>query len=130
MIRGKKNYMPACQLQMGFGLMFKLDDDSVERHIEERKVGVAALTEEDISVPMSVDAQDDDVSLDGSDGNDEERKSDDEAENFPDVQVRKKCFSSEFLSDLESLMLFDFSCARCSYTSCSRLRFFSHGPQS
>ena len=38
MIRGKKNFLPPSYLVYGFGLLFKLDDDSIERHKGERKV--------------------------------------------------------------------------------------------
>lgn len=38
MIRGKKNYLPPSHLIVGFGFLFKLDEDSIERHLEERKV--------------------------------------------------------------------------------------------
>ncbi|MFH4974566.1 hypothetical protein AB6A40_001275 [Gnathostoma spinigerum] len=51
MIRGKKNYLPASQLQMGFGIMFKLDDDSVERHRNERRIlHRNEETDEDINI--------------------------------------------------------------------------------
>merc|ERR1719354_228961 len=38
MIRGKKNYMPPSHLIMGFGFLFKLEDSSIERHKDERKI--------------------------------------------------------------------------------------------
>lgn len=38
MIRGKKNYLPPCQLVMGLGFMFRLEESSIERHKDERKV--------------------------------------------------------------------------------------------
>ena len=41
MIRGKKNFLPPSQLAMGFGFLFKLEDDSIERHFEERKVRIS-----------------------------------------------------------------------------------------
>uniref|UniRef100_A0A2R5LNK1 Putative rna-binding protein n=1 Tax=Ornithodoros turicata TaxID=34597 RepID=A0A2R5LNK1_9ACAR len=37
MIRGKKNYLPPSYLIMGFGFMYKLDEDSIERHRGERQ---------------------------------------------------------------------------------------------
>lgn len=83
MVRGKKNYLPACQLQMGFGLMFKLDDDSVERHREDRKVGIySAEGDEQLA---STDDLKDDESLVGSDDNEGDGAS--SADEFPDVQV-------------------------------------------
>ncbi|OXU30326.1 hypothetical protein TSAR_014923 [Trichomalopsis sarcophagae] len=38
MIRGKKNYLPPCQLIMGLGFLFRLEDSSIERHKDERRV--------------------------------------------------------------------------------------------
>lgn len=40
MIRGKKNYLPPCQLVMGLGFLFRLEDSSIERHKDERRVRV------------------------------------------------------------------------------------------
>ena len=37
MIYGKKNFLPPMPLEMGFGVMFRLDDGSVARHAGERK---------------------------------------------------------------------------------------------
>ena len=37
MIYGKKNFLPPMPLEMGFGVMFRLDDGSVTRHAGERK---------------------------------------------------------------------------------------------
>ncbi|KAF8767801.1 Nuclear export mediator factor Nemf like protein [Argiope bruennichi] len=36
MIRGKKNYLPPAYLIMGFGFIFKLDEESVKNHLNER----------------------------------------------------------------------------------------------
>lgn len=36
MIRGKKNYLPPANLIMGFGFMFKLDEESMQNHVNER----------------------------------------------------------------------------------------------
>jgi NFACT protein RNA binding domain len=35
-VRGRKNYLPPSQLVMGFGVVFRLGDDSLERHAGER----------------------------------------------------------------------------------------------
>lgn len=40
MIRGKKNYLPPCQLIMGLSFLFRLEDSSIERHKDERKIRV------------------------------------------------------------------------------------------
>lgn len=36
MIRGKKNYLPPASLIMGFGFMFKLDEESIQNHLNDR----------------------------------------------------------------------------------------------
>ena len=38
MIRGKKNYLPPSHLILGFGILFKLGDDCLENHKNERRV--------------------------------------------------------------------------------------------
>lgn len=38
MIRGKKNYLTQSQLIMGLGIMFRLEESSIERHKNERRV--------------------------------------------------------------------------------------------
>ncbi|EDQ92617.1 uncharacterized protein MONBRDRAFT_628, partial [Monosiga brevicollis MX1] len=37
MIRGKKNYLPKVELVMGFAILFKVDEGSVARHVNERR---------------------------------------------------------------------------------------------
>jgi hypothetical protein len=37
MIYGRKNFLPPTNLEMGFGIMFRLDDSSVTRHLHDRK---------------------------------------------------------------------------------------------
>lgn len=37
MIYGRKNFLPPTSLEMGFGILFRLDDSSVTRHAGERK---------------------------------------------------------------------------------------------
>lgn len=38
MIRGKKNFLPPCHLVLGLSFLFKLEESSVERHKEDRRV--------------------------------------------------------------------------------------------
>jgi len=48
MIRGKKNFLPASQLEMGLGVMFRLGDEaSVARHVNERRDFTLMVLEED-----------------------------------------------------------------------------------
>lgn len=46
MIRGKKNFIPQTALVFGLGILYKLDDNSVFRHKDERKI---KTTEEEIN---------------------------------------------------------------------------------
>ncbi|CAI4226947.1 unnamed protein product [Auanema sp. JU1783] len=81
MIRGKKNFMPASQLVMGFGILFKIDEDGIARHQGERRVSEMPKEEEE--------EEENDVELDGSEQEDEEgeAKKDENEDEFPDVQV-------------------------------------------
>ncbi|KAL1916732.1 uncharacterized protein VTP21DRAFT_5436 [Calcarisporiella thermophila] len=47
MIRGKKNFLPPVQLVYGFGLLFRVDESCIARHIGERRT-LAALGDEEI----------------------------------------------------------------------------------
>ncbi|CAH8454001.1 unnamed protein product [Heterobilharzia americana] len=38
MIRGRKNYLPPCPFDFGFGIMFKLHEDSIAKHNGERRI--------------------------------------------------------------------------------------------
>uniref|UniRef100_A0A672PVD0 Nuclear export mediator factor n=1 Tax=Sinocyclocheilus grahami TaxID=75366 RepID=A0A672PVD0_SINGR len=53
MIRGKKNFLPPSYLIMGFGFLFKVDDQSVFRHRGERKM--KTLDEEEDMTSSSAD---------------------------------------------------------------------------
>lgn len=37
MIRGKKNFLPPVHLVYGFGLLFRLDEQSIPNHLHERR---------------------------------------------------------------------------------------------
>jgi len=41
MIRGKKNFLPPVQLAYGFGVMFRLDEQSYANHLHERRPMIA-----------------------------------------------------------------------------------------
>eukprot|EP00731_Ephydatia_muelleri_P028292 Em0019g1165a len=38
MIRGKKNMLPPCQLMLGFGFIFRVDESCIANHLNERRV--------------------------------------------------------------------------------------------
>ncbi|KAJ3042636.1 hypothetical protein HDV00_006915 [Rhizophlyctis rosea] len=65
MIRGKKNWLPPVQLIYGFGILFKVDEESVARHYWERRPwarGEAGQVEES---QESVAEVEEDVEVDG-----------------------------------------------------------------
>uniref|UniRef100_A0A914EJD4 Nuclear export mediator factor NEMF n=1 Tax=Acrobeloides nanus TaxID=290746 RepID=A0A914EJD4_9BILA len=98
MIRGTKNYLPISQLVLGFGLMFKIDEESVQRH---RSMNSAASTvfsenlETESTVPESGnDLADNEEELEieadeenGEKEEDTEGESDGDKEEFPDIQL-------------------------------------------
>ncbi|CAK9822472.1 Ribosome quality control complex subunit NEMF homolog [Anthophora retusa] len=67
MIRGKKNYLPPCQLVMGLGFLFRLEESSIERHKDERRVRVVddesehtdSVIEEDREIELIEDSEED-----------------------------------------------------------------------
>ena len=44
MIYGKKNFINPYKLEMGFGLLFKVDQESAKKHIGERRVKVEGVS--------------------------------------------------------------------------------------
>ncbi|XP_033115879.1 nuclear export mediator factor NEMF-like isoform X2 [Anneissia japonica] len=116
MIRGKKNYLPPTHLMMGFGFMFKIDESSVFRHKDERKIrcgedeeSIATESvgdEEELKAPSIDDDgdEDDDEDEDASKSNKEEGQEGEktiEEEEKLEVKEEAKKESSE--SDEESL---------------------------
>ncbi|XP_054262763.1 ribosome quality control complex subunit NEMF homolog [Macrosteles quadrilineatus] len=98
MIRGKKNYLPPCHLIMGFAFMFKLEESSIERHKDERRVRTVeddnileetVNNSEDVEVELSDDEPGEkDGSLLEDVKEEEEDNDDDEEPHFPDTQIR------------------------------------------
>ncbi|EFN86238.1 nuclear export mediator factor NEMF homolog isoform X1 [Harpegnathos saltator] len=68
MIRGKKNYLPPSQLIMGLGIMFRLEENSIERHKDERKVKAVGEESENVD---SVIEDDKEIELEGDSDEDE-----------------------------------------------------------
>lgn len=62
MIRGKKNYLTQSQLIMGLGIMFRLEDSSIERHKDERKV---KAVDEESEKADSIVEEDKEIELEG-----------------------------------------------------------------
>ncbi|XP_051159476.1 ribosome quality control complex subunit NEMF homolog [Leptopilina boulardi] len=108
MIRGKKNYLPPCQLVMGLGFMFRLEESSIERHKDERKVKsiddeneeTFVETEKEIEIEEGDDEEDNceqeklDAIQEVNEGEqcreekNEEESSDDENSLFPDTKIK------------------------------------------
>eukprot|EP00095_Tigriopus_kingsejongensis_P007506 maker-scaffold103_size370364-snap-gene-0.17 protein:Tk07506 transcript:maker-scaffold103_size370364-snap-gene-0.17-mRNA-1 annotation:"serologically defined colon cancer antigen 1-like protein" len=76
MIRGKKNFLPPAHLVLGFGFMFKLEESSVGRHKDERKIRVqddllsVTTTEDTESLAESV--QDLEIAIEDENGSSED----------------------------------------------------------
>ncbi|KAI9098744.1 hypothetical protein DFS34DRAFT_649448 [Phlyctochytrium arcticum] len=66
MIRGKKNWLPPVQLVYGYGIMFRVDDESVGRHYWERRPwgrGVDSVIENGVAGPSRSDPAEANVEL-------------------------------------------------------------------
>lgn len=83
MIRGKKNYLPLSLLVLGFGALFKLDDESVEKHKKERRMRTTSETVSEMS-------NDTDLEIHISDDSDDEE----ETIKFPDTKPKLMTTSS------------------------------------
>jgi hypothetical protein len=87
MIRGKKNYINPARLELGCTLMFKLDDDSIVNHLNERKnrttIGSELQMErakvEEIELDEAVQDQ-------AEEQNDSEGKDDEEDDNIEEIE--------------------------------------------
>lgn len=82
MIRGKKNFLPPCQLIMGFGVLFKLDDDCIAKHIEARRTAQMNRENSNVTIENEEVSAVPDVAIELDD-------SSDEGEGQPDEKVRK-----------------------------------------
>ncbi|OQR70237.1 nuclear export mediator factor NEMF-like [Tropilaelaps mercedesae] len=88
MVRGKKNYLPPLYLTMGFGFMFRLDEDSIARHADDRKVRLV----DDPALSVNESSGGDDLSDIASQDQNEVAVSSSDDEDpetaFPDTQVQ------------------------------------------
>uniref|UniRef100_A0A914YQ34 Uncharacterized protein n=1 Tax=Panagrolaimus superbus TaxID=310955 RepID=A0A914YQ34_9BILA len=81
MIRGKKNYIPASQLQLGFGLLFRLDEESAANH--------KALEQDAASVMSRLSLAEEENVQEAEEGDDdegEELKEEEEQQNEDDKE--------------------------------------------
>lgn len=107
MIRGKKNYLPPSHLILGFGILFKLGDESLEAHKNERRVRtlqedeeanadqVAIHNEEAAELEEDVELQiEDDIELEAVK---EELETVEETQEFPDTTLAMNFSSAKGL---------------------------------
>jgi len=66
MIRGKKNFLPPSPLVMGFGFFFKLDDESISNHAEDRRTLGALGADEGSTDGVTVEGSTGGVTVEGS----------------------------------------------------------------
>ncbi|CAL8078375.1 unnamed protein product [Calicophoron daubneyi] len=89
-IRGRKNYLPPCQLVYGFGVLFKLDDESSARHRSERRI---VPSEETLRPAVKSDENEGAVETDDSktflkEDPDEPEDAEDLSPEFPNAQLK------------------------------------------
>ncbi|KAK5705580.1 hypothetical protein LTR97_002699 [Elasticomyces elasticus] len=82
MIRGKKNYLPPAQLLLGFGLMWRISEESKARHLKNRFKDGAAVGDE---VSSGAGHGGNDVNDDDDDFPDAAKGRLDDDEDFPDA---------------------------------------------
>lgn len=91
MIRGKKNFLPSCQLQLGFGLLFRLDDESIERHKLAKETPLILNEENKNVIEEQKSLEEVELINDENESLEISNESDNEHE-FPDVEVIFKFF--------------------------------------
>ena len=101
MIRGKKNFIPQTALVFGFGLLYKLEEDSIARHKNDRVVKInedeaaaainaaeaEAVGEDDVEVELENDSN-------GDDKDDEDEDNEESKSLFPDTSLQIKLMSN------------------------------------
>ncbi|XP_053213804.1 ribosome quality control complex subunit NEMF-like [Panonychus citri] len=83
MIRGKKNYLPMAQLVMGFGFVFRLDEESIERHkLMDRRTTTdyGDVVEINSKIRDSINEDNSEEDVDNDDR--------DEDNTFPDIKIK------------------------------------------
>ncbi|CAF0710373.1 unnamed protein product, partial [Brachionus calyciflorus] len=92
MIRGKKNFIPQTALVFGFGILYKLDDESVFRHKDDRKV--KTTDEEMLSEMNELNIEYDEVPIVEEDIEENEKNSDTE-KTKSDLKIEDKHLDNE-----------------------------------
>ncbi|XP_067310891.1 ribosome quality control complex subunit NEMF-like isoform X2 [Pseudorasbora parva] len=87
MIRGKKNFLPPSYLIMGFGFLFKVDDQSIFRHRGERKMKSLDEEEEDVASSTADLLEEGDELLGDDSGSEEEEE---ESSQMKSAEIREE----------------------------------------
>ncbi|XP_067470744.1 ribosome quality control complex subunit NEMF-like isoform X2 [Thunnus thynnus] len=91
MIRGKKNFLPPSYLIMGFGFLFKVDEQSVFRHRGERKVKTVEEDMEEVTSGTSELLEEEEELIgDDSSNEDEERARGDEENKEMEKKIKNE----------------------------------------
>lgn len=100
MIRGKKNYLPMTQLILGFGFLFKIDDDSISRHLNDRTIkGKESMTE------TNRDEEEEDQEIQVEDHEGDEHDEEEEESSFPDTKIRTISTGDKDIVDGEEIII-------------------------
>ncbi|XP_028994369.1 ribosome quality control complex subunit NEMF-like [Betta splendens] len=105
MIRGKKNFLPPSYLIMGFGFLFKVDDQSVFRHKGERKVKTVEDDMEDVT-SRAAELLEEGEELIGDDSSNEdqgEKTAEGGEDEEEEEEEKRKIKKENNVSDLESV---------------------------
>lgn len=60
MIYGKKNFINPLKLEMGFGILFRVDDESAQRHKGERRIKTDLVHQSSLNEKESEQAEEQD----------------------------------------------------------------------
>uniref|UniRef100_A0A336M9G0 CSON014042 protein n=1 Tax=Culicoides sonorensis TaxID=179676 RepID=A0A336M9G0_CULSO len=100
MIRGKRNFLPPCNLILGLSFLFKLEEGSVERHKNERRVRTFDDDKQESISTVSEVTQEEENEIDLNDDDDDEVKEKNEeilevTEDLKKVEVKDEDESNE-----------------------------------
>lgn len=105
MIRGKKNYLSPANLIMGFGFMFKLDEESIENHLNDRCERSETESEyaiSEISVSVTNEENKSEIS---DETNEKAEQSDEEVDNKSDEMSSESEKESDEISAEQDTLL-------------------------
>ncbi|ESO87754.1 hypothetical protein LOTGIDRAFT_127397 [Lottia gigantea] len=102
MIRGKKNYLPPSYLIYGFGILFKLEEGSVERHKGERKVRTLEDDDSASIVDSVADSEAEDIDINSDDSGSEDEGEGQEKVKVDEGEGQEKVKVDEAIADVKT----------------------------